>query len=354
MNKKLVDFVQADCGQVIEPAVPMLHALRNQMLYITGGTGFIGTWLAETVAFLNDHYSFNTSLMVVSRDSGKFKDKAPHLATRKDIKLLSVDVKNILDIPSDVSYIVHAAGSPDNRQHVSDPLGVMETITKGTSTVIESALKLTHLKKILNLSSGQIYGRQREDLTAIPEESAGTLNCNTITSVYPEAKRYAETLGCAYWSLYKIPVVNARPFAFIGPYQYLDKPWAVNNLIRDALMNNTIRIIGNGLPMRSYMYPSDMAHWLLRILIDGNPGIAYNVGSPYGISLKDLAEKIKHYSNTKSSILIKNLNEDKSKFIPDDTLCRKSLGLVITVGIDDTIKKSLAWFRETLNSKSSV
>jgi len=349
MHNKLVEMVRTDCGEVIEPGVQMLEALKNQMLYITGGTGFVGTWLVETIAYLNDHHSFNTGVIVVSRDPNSFKEKAPHLAARKDIQLLAMDVQNIIDIPSDVSYIVHAAGSPDNRQHVSNPLGVMETITKGTNRVIEAALKLAGLKKIINLSSGQIYGKQREGLAAIPEDSVGTLNCNTITSAYPEAKRYAETLGCAYWSLYKIPVVNVRPFAFIGPYQYLDKPWAVNNFIRDALMNNTIRIIGNGLPMRSYMYPSDMAYWLLRILVDGHPGIAYNVGSPYGISLKDLAAKIKQYSNTKSAILIKDLNEDRSTFIPDDTLCRNSLGLVIKVNIDDTIKKSLAWFHKTLD-----
>ena len=180
---------------------------------------------------------------------------------------------------------------------------------------------------------------------------AGAIHCNSITSVYPEAKRYAETLCSAYWSLYKIPLVIARPFSFIGPYQSLDKPWAINNFIRDALMNNTIRIIGNGLPVRSYMYPSDMAFWLLRILVDGNPGVAYNVGSPFGVTLKTLAEKIILHSNTKSTILIKQLNEDESKFVPDGTLCRDTLGLVIHVDIDETLKRSIRWFREKMQVK---
>jgi len=338
--------ITTDCEEVLAPSVARLEKLKNQMVYVTGGTGFVGTWIAEMISLLNDRYQFNTSLFIVSRYTERFRENMPHIANRKNVRLISMDVKNTMEIPADVSYIIHAAATPDNRQHVSDPLGTMETITRGTSSVIESALKLSNLKMILNISSGQIYGRLREDVVAVPENLAGAINCNSITAVYPEAKRYAETIGCAYWSLYKIPVVSARPFAFIGPYQALDKPWAVNNFIRDALMNNSIRIIGNGMPVRGYMYPSDMAHWLLRILIDGNPGSAYNVGSPYGISLKELAEKIRHYAGTTSEIIIKHMNEDKSIFVPDDTLCKESLGLNIQVPIDEALKRSIRWFKD--------
>lgn len=349
MNNHLVEIIREDCAEAIEQSVAKLDKLKNRKMYITGGTGFIGTWLAEVVAYLNDNHNFNTGLVLVARDTESFKEKAPHLALREDIQLISSDVKNISAIPEDVTYIVHAAATPDNRQHMSDPLSVMESITKGTGALLDSAEKLSGVRKILNISSGQIYGRQYGKGEKISENYVGALDCNAITSVYPEAKRYAETLCCAHWSLCKIPVVIARPFAFVGPYQNLDKPWAINNFIRDALMNNTIRIIGNGQPVRSYMYPSDMAYWLLRILIDGNPGVAYNVGSPDGITLKELAEKIKYYSNTKSEIIIKNMNDDKSIFVPDDTLCRESFGLDIKVDIDETIKKSIRWFKKTEN-----
>ena len=349
MNNQLAAFVRENCAEVIDQSAAKLDKLKDQKLYITGGTGFIGTWLAEAVTYLNDKYNFNTRLVLVARNIEPFQEKAPHLALREDIQLISSDVKNVDTIPEDVTYIVHAAATPDNRQHMSDPLSVMENITKGTAALLDSAEKLSGVRKILNISSGQIYGRQYGMVDKIAENYVGALNCNAITAVYPEAKRYAETLCCAHWSLCKIPVVSARPFAFVGPYQNLDKPWAINNFIRDALMDNTIRIIGNGLPVRSYMYPSDMAFWLLRILIDGNPGVAYNVGSPDGITLKELAEKIKYYSNTKSEIIVKNMNDDKSVFVPDDTLCRESFGLNVTVDIDETIKKSIDWFKNAVN-----
>jgi len=89
-----------------------------------------------------------------------------------------------------------------------------------------------------------------------------------------------------------------------------------------------------------------MASWLLRILVDGVPGQAYNVGSPYGITLADLAEKIKKHSQSESKIEIKGMNEDRSRFIPDDTLCRESLSLRVSVDIDEALKRSLRWLKE--------
>jgi dTDP-glucose 4,6-dehydratase len=346
MRNKLVGLIKEDCEEVLQSSSVQLEPLKNRKVFVTGGTGFVGTWLAEIITHLNDHYQFNTALVLLARNADSYHTKVPHLAARRDVRLLAMDVRNIVEIPDDVEYCVHAAATPDNRQHVSDPLGIMSTITRGTSALLDSLLKLPNLKKILNISSGQIYGKPGSGMDAIPETFAGAVDCTTITSVYPEAKRYAEALCCAYWSLYKVPVVVARPFAFIGPYQLLDKPWAINNFIRDALNNSTIRINGNGLPMRSYMYPSDMAVWFLRLLAYGNPGVAYNVGSPDSISLKDLAEKIRQYAGANSKIDIRNLNEDRSKFIPDVGLCIKSMGLAIKVDIDQTLKRSICWFQE--------
>lgn len=345
MEKHLREMITADCQEVVGSSPEALNKLRNRFVYVTGGTGFVGTWLAELITYLNDAHNFGTQLLLLAREADAFRDKAPHLAGRPGIRLISSDVRNIIDLPSDVNYIIHAAATPDNRQHMSNPLAVMETITRGTATLLDAAVKLPNLSNILNISSGQIYGRQCCATATINEDAVGTLPCNSITSIYPEAKRYAETLCCAYWSSCKLPIVTARPFSFIGPYQSLDKPWAINNFIRDALTDNDIRIISNGMPVRSYMYPSDMAYWLLRMLIDGTSGQAYNLGSPYGITLRDVAGKVKTYSATTSDIIIKEMHEDNSVFVPDNSLVSSALGLEIKVPIDETLKRSLRWFR---------
>lgn len=345
MDKKQIEFLKKDCADAASWSLMMLEDLKNQKVFIAGGTGFLGTWLAEFIVFLNDNYNFNTSLLILARNPDSFKSEKMHLATRSYIEFISGDIRNINELPADISYVIHAAASPDNRNHVSNPIETIATITKGTDNLIDSAFKLPNLKKFLYLSSGQVYGKSNTKEGLISELDFGPLECNKVTSVYPEAKRLAEAICCAYSSQYKLPIVIARPFSFIGPYQSLSKPWAINNFINDALKNRTIRIVGNGEPVRSYMYPADLVVWILKLLVSGKSSAAYNVGSPYGISLKDVAEKIVHIAQTQVNIDIKFNNNDSSHYVPDITLCENTLGLKINYNIEDTIRRSVAWFK---------
>lgn len=345
MDKKQIDFLKKDCADAALWSLGMLDELRNQKIFVAGGTGFLGSWIAEFIAFLNDNYQFNISLVILARNTDSFKDEKAHLAKRSDIQFISKDIRNINELPQDISYIIHAAASPDNRIHVSNPIETIATITKGTDNLIDSAFKLPNLKKFLYLSSGQVYGKSITKNELISESDFGSFDCNKVTAIYPEAKRMAEATCCAYTSQYKIPIVIARPFSFIGPYQSLSKPWAINNFINDALNNKTIRIVGNGEPIRSYMYPADLVVWILKILINGKANTAYNVGSPLGISLKDVAEKIISIAQTNVNIDIRFNNNDSSHYVPDINLCENSLGLKINYNVEDTIRRSIAWFK---------
>jgi len=345
MDKKQVDFLKTDCADAALWSLGMLNELKNQKLFIAGGTGFLGSWIAEFITFLNDNHHFNTSLVLLARNTDSFKTEKKHLSNRNDIQFISKDIRNIIDLPRDISYIIHAAASPDNRFHVSNPIETISTITKGTDNLIDSSFKLPGLKKFLYVSSGQVYGRSVTKSGLISELDFGPLDCNKINSIYPEAKRAAEAICCSYSSQYKLPMVIARPFSFIGPYQSLKKPWAINNFINEALNNKNIRIIGNGEPVRSYMYPSDLVVWILKILISGKISTTYNVGSPFGISLKNVAEKIVHFTKLDINIDIKFNNNDSSCYVPDISLCEKDLGLKINYGIEDTIERSIAWFK---------
>lgn len=350
MNTNMLNRIRENCEEATANSVPPLSKLRGECILITGGTGFMGTWLVEMVAFLNDNYNFNTKLILLSERAQNFRAKAPHLAMRKDVELVECDVRNVMEIPDEITYIIHAAASPDNRLHASDPLKTMHVISKGTDAILRAAVRLPNLKKLLNISSGLIYGPQPLELEALSEGSYGGFDCGSVASAYVEAKRFAETLCSAYRSQYKMAIITARPFAFIGPYQLLDKPWAINNFIRDSLMGGPIRILGDGETVRSYMYPSDMAFWLLRILVDGTSGLAYNVGSPHGVTLRQLAEKIASNFPDKPKIISHVAGDralHRSRLVPDVTLAQKSLGLSIKVDIDEAIRRTLLWYRES-------
>jgi dTDP-glucose 4,6-dehydratase len=349
MNKKLQDTIRNECSEVVDKSVSFLNDLRSEVVLVSGGTGFVGTWIAELISYLNDNHSFKTKLILLAKNVNDFDSKASHLSRRQDVTLIENDVRNLMDIPETVTYIVHAAANPDNRQHSSDPIRTMEVISKGTEAVLSAASRLGNIKKILNISSGQVYGPQPYALEQIPETYLGGPLCDSIVSVYPEAKRYGETLCLAYRNQFKLPIVTARPFAFIGPYQLLDKPWAINNFMRDSLLGGTIHIHGNDNTVRSYMYASDMAFWFLRILAAGKIGAAYNVGSSKGITLLDLAKKIAAKYPNKIDIIHDmppNRIADKSRFVPDTSSAEQSLNLSVSVEMDEAIKRTINWYIE--------
>jgi nucleoside-diphosphate-sugar epimerase len=344
MKNRQPKLIENDCDEVTKGTVDTLGMLRNEHILIIGGTGFVGKWLTELVVFLNDHYNFNTNLLLLSRQPEIVYDQMPHLMKRKDVSLIRQDVRNIIDIYSDVSYVIHAAASPDSRVHSSDPIQTLSVIVNGTQAVLSAISEHSNLKKILYISSGLVYGSQPLDLLYIDEKYRGAPPCNSITSIYAEAKRCAEALCATYSSQYKIPIVIIRPFAFIGPYQSLDKPWAINNFLRDGLSGGPIRILTDGETVRSYMYASDMAFWILRILTEGISGTAYNIGSPYPVTLNNLAEKIALNFSPRPDIRTGTLFADpkyRSRFVPDVSLAKRLL-LDFKVNLEDALKRTLA------------
>jgi nucleoside-diphosphate-sugar epimerase len=347
MKNRQPNIIENDCAEITNCAVDALEILRNERVLIIGGTGFIGKWLTELIIFLNDHYKLNIKLLLLSRQPETIYNDLPHLMKRKDVSVIRQDVRNLVEIPSDISYLIHAAASPDGRTHSSDPIQTISVIVNGTQAVLSASSDHPTLKKILYISSGLVYGSQPLDLLNINEKYRGAPLSNSITSIYAEAKRCAETLCAAYSSQYKIPIVIIRPFAFIGPYQSLDKPWAINNFLRDGISGGPIRILNDGETVRSYMYANDMAFWILRILTKGVSGVAYNVGSPEPVTLKDLAEKIAIKFTPKTDIRIGTLFADpkyRSRFVPDVSLAKKSLGLDLKVNLDEALKRTLAYY----------
>jgi nucleoside-diphosphate-sugar epimerase len=344
-------LIEQDCEQVLSGAVEQLAGLRGETLLITGGTGFVGTWIAELVIHLNEHYHFGSRLKLLSRQETDLHLFAPHLAGCQDVEFIRQDVRAITVLPEDVTLLVHAAASPDTRLHASDPLRTIRVITQGTDAVLAAAARLPRLKRMMNVSSALVYGSQPWEVNAMAENSAGgLLDCASMLSSYADAKRLGETLVAAYRNEHRLPIVNMRPFAFIGPYQRLDRPWAINNFIRDGLLGGPIRILGDGETIRSYMYASDMAFWSLRILLAGAVGSSFNVGSPEGICLKDLAGKIAGCFPAAVPIECRGLVDGKgkrSKMIPDVRAAETFLGLSRKVDLDSAIRRTLLWNQKT-------
>lgn len=344
MTEAIKNFAFEDCKRsCTDPQ--SFSVLKGQSILVTGGTGFVGKWIAEMISYINKTEAFNIKLYLLGRDIQRFRAEVPHLSNLEFVHLIELDVRNIHDLPADINYIIHAAGSPDNREHVSQPIKTIETLYKGTQALLDAATRLPDLRKIVNISSHQVYGSNDSE-SLITELFTGKVGTNTVNNVYAESKRVAETLCSIYRTTFKLPIVNVRPFAFIGPYHDLEKPWAINNFIRDGILGGPIRILGDGSTIRSYLYASDMAYWILSALIKGQSGETYNVGSKEAISLNELAAKIRDSINRNIEIISKSSREtysNVSKLVPDTSKVTKHLNIQETHNLDDSISRTIVW-----------
>lgn len=346
MKTTATEIIRQDCITSLGQQASKLQDLKNDTVVITGGTGFMGTWVTEMIALLNDEHGFNTKVTLISRSTDHFRASRPHLANRKDVTLLKSDVRSLVELPKETNWLIHAAANPDNRHHSTNPIDTMSVIADGTSALLRAVDRCSEFKNMMNVSSASIYGSQPLDLQRMPESFTGAPPCWLTSSVYAEAKRYAETLCAAARTQARIANLTVRPFAFIGPYQGMTGPWAINNFVNDAMSGNAIRVFGDGQTVRSYMYPSDMAVWMLRILTGGTTGESYNLGSPDDITLRDLAEKISGHFNPRPEVRLRTAagQTPVSRLVPDVSQAAK-LSLTTTISLDKAIERTIQWNR---------
>ena len=344
-----IALVRADAEAVLQGRVDSLAPLRGQHLFVTGGTGFLGTWLLELVRVLNERHGFGLRVTVFSRNTQAFAARSPHLGREKWVTLQDGDIRYFTELPRDVRYVIHAAALTDRRVFASHPSAVAETNTVGTLRILRAATLLEDLQKVVLLSSGLVYGAQPWDQPRINEDFGGVLRCNDVNAVYPESKRLAEVIAQCAISESKLPVLTLRPFAFVGPYQSLQLPWAVTDFIRDSFRGGPIRIMGDGATVRSIMYYSDFACGVLLALAAGKPRTTYNLGSDEPVDLLTLAQKITKYFSPVPEIRLRlgQAGHDRNRLVPDMTRLARDTGFKPTVPLDAALQKTIEWHRLT-------
>ena len=347
MKLECQERTRHDCLRVLDGRDKALDPLRQSELVVIGGTGFVGSWIAEMVAALNDGYQFGIKLSLISRSTDQFENCLPHLANRPDVRLIKSDVRQLAQFPANADWVIHAAANPDVRTHASNPLDTASVIVDGTMSVMRTAERLSRLQKLLYLSSGLVSGTQSATANGVAENAPGA-PAPDASFIYANAKRFAETLCSAARVQSRIPVLVARPFSFIGPYQSLDTPWAQTTFLSDALRGHHIRVLGDGQVVRSYLYGSDSAYWFLRILTAGQSGDVVNVGSPVGVSLQDLAKEVARNFEPSPEIMFNTAPRSagrSAKLLPDTTHALKEYGLSVFTPLEEAIKLTAQWHR---------
>lgn len=342
-------LLREDCSRSLCGLPDLAKQLTGHRIAVVGGTGFVGSWLAESVAALNDDFGCGLRIVLFGRHVADWGVHRPHLV-RDDIAWQAVDVRSPFVLPQDTTLVLYAAGIADPRVHSTDPHRVFQTNVYGIDHALLAAARLERIQRFVNLSSGLVLGT---DLPQRPlgEKDLGVLDFTRFHNLYAEARRCAESLACVFAGQYRVPLSTARAFTFLGPYQTIDAPWAINNFIRDALAGQEIRIHGDGGTRRSYLYGSDVAAWLLKVLVDGRDGEAYNIGGSVPVTHGEAAGHVAALTLPTPSLVYKSRPGEsgrKHDFYPDVQHSMQALGVRDNVGIGLAIERSMQWHARRL------
>ena len=345
-----------DLAHILAHTGGIWENLRDQNVFVTGGTGFFGRWLLESFAHANYALKLNARMVVLSRNPSRFAQEAPHLGESASIHFVRGDVQTFdaaevraqldVDAPGRYAFVIHAATDASAKLNSENPLLMIDTILRGTRAALEFAVA-TDASRFLLMSTGAVYGRQPPEMTHIPEEYTGGPDPTNPNSAYGEGKRLAELLCACFHKHYRIEPVIARCFAFVGPGLPLDSHFAIGNFIKDALDGKPIQVKGDGTPRRSYLYAADLTTWLWKLLIKGRAGAAYNVGSDEALTVGEAAALVASVGGRlavdfqcQPPIAVSG-----DFYVPSIRRAAVELGLKPTINLRSAIQKTISWHK---------
>jgi nucleoside-diphosphate-sugar epimerase len=329
-----------DLAHILTHAREAFDELRNAKLFLTGGTGFFGHWLLESLLRAHLEFSLNIRITVLTRNAEAFRAKSPHIANNPAVTLLEGDIRAFAFPVQPHTHILHAATDSGGQQASRTPQDLYNDILAGTQRVLDFA-KHTGASRLLYTSTGAIYGRSTT-LLHTPETFP---RIDLPLHSYEAGKRAAEDLCLSHPALN--PVI-ARCFAFVGPHLPLDQHFAIGNFIGAALAGQPIHIKGDGTPRRSWLYMADLAIWLWTLLASGVPSHAYNVGSDEGMAIAEAASLTAKTLRPGLSVQIDgtpNHAASLNSYVPSIDRAREELGLHVLIPLDEAIQRTAEWIK---------
>lgn len=305
---------------------------------VTGGAGFIGSYLSESIVSRGDQVTIidNLSTSSVSNIIG----------FQQHVNFLEGNIldKSLIDeLVAGSDYVVHLAAALGVLNIVNKPLDSLRTNIQGTEVVLEACHKFR--KPVLVASSSEIYGKNSK--VPLSEEDDRIIG-HPLKSrwSYSEAKAVDESLAYFYYLEKKLPMRIVRLFNTVGPRQVGQYGMVLPRFVSAALKNEPLRVYGTGEQIRCFCHVDDAVRALLLVMdSDKSVGEVFNVGSNQQISILELAKRVIKITNSNSEIIKIPYTEaypegfeDMQRRIPDISKIKKALDWSPQIGLDQTIK----------------
>ena len=295
---------------------------------VTGGAGFIGSYLAERLVKGGHKIVVLDDFSTGSKSNLELISQLPEVEIKNGSIL---DYHLVSELVSKSEYVFHLAAAVGVFNIVNQPLESLMTNIRGTENILEAALQ--NMTPVFITSSSEVYGKNTSDsLSETDDRIIGPPT--TLRWSYSEAKAIDETLAFAYWSQRKLPTRIVRFFNTVGPRQVGDYGMVLPRMVKSALENKPITIFGSGDQTRCFAHIDDVIDAVLLVAFNDNTvGKVVNIGNNYEISMNDLAKKIIRQVNSNSFINHISYEEaygagfeDMSRRVPNLSLIKELTG----------------------------
>ncbi|CAA7618819.1 putative UDP-glucose 4-epimerase [Magnetospirillum sp. LM-5] len=311
---------------------------RKRVL-VTGGAGFLGSHLCERL--LAD----GADVLCVDNFFTGTKENIAHLIGNPYFELIRHDVTFPLYVEVDEIYNLACPASPIHYQR--DPVQTTKTSVHGAINMLGLAKRVN--AKIFQASTSEVYGDP--EVHPQTEDYRGSVNPIGPRACYDEGKRCAETLFFDYWRQHALRIKVARIFNTYGPRMHPDDGRVVSNFIVQALEGRPITIYGDGSQTRSFCFVDDLIEGFVRLMNSPDDVTGpVNLGNPYEMTIRQLAELVISMTGSKSELITKPLPaDDPLQRQPDISKAKALLGWTPGVALETGLTRTIEYFRARVN-----
>ena len=302
-------------------------------ILVTGGTGFIGNHLCRKL-LNNGHY-----VICLDNNFTGSMSNIQDMMNHPNFEFIRHDITQSILLEVDQIYHLACPASPKAYQY--NAIKTIKTNILGTLNALGIAKRVK--ARILITSTSEVYGDPK--ISPQVEEYWGNVNPIGIRSCYDEGKRVAETLMMEYYRNHKTEIRIARIFNTYGPKMDKNDGRVVSNFINQCLNNEDITIYGDGSQTRSFCYVDDTVEALIKLMNQEETIGPINIGNPYEMTIKELANKCLGIIKTKSKIIFEDLpSDDPMKRQPNIEKAKKYLDWEPETSLEDGLNKTIEYF----------
>ena len=276
--------------------------LTGKSIAVSGASGMIGSYLIDVLMYRNMHCNQRTRLYAIGRSKERLDKRFKIYLGNEFYQSVEWDINEPCDMEqwkNPVDYFIHGASATHPVAYASDPIGTISANVIGTDHMLKLAVNAS-CERFVFLSTVEVYGENKGDTDKFSEDYLGYIDCNTLRAGYPESKRTGEALCQAYRKQKGLSVVIPRLSRTYGPTMLMSDTKALSQFILKGVAGEDIVLKSEGTQEFSYSYVGDAVSAILKIMLDGKDGEAYNVISKDSdVKLRDVAAYIADYAGRK-------------------------------------------------------